>query len=153
MDYEEVVGEFEYREYLQLASVHPAVADVDGGTSVTVFLEHESESVSDMTNLSCNIGGVNVPASIYLNSSSVTCTAPALPHGTAPIILADGDHDVSRGDFTLRYIPLPVIVKISPAGGRSSGGGDVHIYGHNFCLLYTSPSPRDGLLSRMPSSA
>ena len=24
---------------------------------------------------------------------------------------------------------------------------------HNACLLYTSPSPRDGLLSRMPSSA
>ena len=23
----------------------------------------------------------------------------------------------------------------------------------NACLLYTSPSPRDGLLSRMPSSA
>ena len=26
-------------------------------------------------------------------------------------------------------------------------------YHHKFCLLYTSPSPRDGLLSRMPSSA
>ena len=25
--------------------------------------------------------------------------------------------------------------------------------GINICLLYTSPSPRDGLLSRMPSSA
>ena len=25
--------------------------------------------------------------------------------------------------------------------------------GTNICLLYTSPSPRDGLLSRMPSSA
>ena len=24
---------------------------------------------------------------------------------------------------------------------------------NDFCLLYTSPSPRDGLLSRMPSSA
>ena len=24
---------------------------------------------------------------------------------------------------------------------------------HHDCLLYTSPSPRDGLLSRMPSSA
>ena len=24
---------------------------------------------------------------------------------------------------------------------------------HVLCLLYTSPSPRDGLLSRMPSSA
>ena len=31
-----------------------------------------------------------------------------------------------------------------------------HLYGHinnKDCLLYTSPSPRDGLLSRMPSSA
>ena len=27
------------------------------------------------------------------------------------------------------------------------------IPGSNPCLLYTSPSPRDGLLSRMPSSA
>ena len=26
-------------------------------------------------------------------------------------------------------------------------------HGLRFCLLYTSPSPRDGLLSRMPSSA
>ena len=26
-------------------------------------------------------------------------------------------------------------------------------YGDISCLLYTSPSPRDGLLSRMPSSA
>ena len=27
------------------------------------------------------------------------------------------------------------------------------VAGHIACLLYTSPSPRDGLLSRMPSSA
>ena len=34
--------------------------------------------------------------------------------------------------------------------GKNSneGGGQFRI-----CLLYTSPSPRDGLLSRMPSSA
>ena len=32
--------------------------------------------------------------------------------------------------------------------------GDTHIdLHHTTCLLYTSPSPRDGLLSRMPSSA
>ena len=32
---------------------------------------------------------------------------------------------------------------------------DFTVYGDEvkFCLLYTSPSPRDGLLSRMPSSA
>ena len=31
----------------------------------------------------------------------------------------------------------------------SIAGASLNIY----CLLYTSPSPRDGLLSRMPSSA
>ena len=31
--------------------------------------------------------------------------------------------------------------------------GLVRFKGEKICLLYTSPSPRDGLLSRMPSSA
>ena len=50
------------------------------------------------------------------------------------------------------------------SGCHANGGGgmgpplmdDRWIYGAapaNICLLYTSPSPRDGLLSRMPSSA
>ena len=30
---------------------------------------------------------------------------------------------------------------------------NAELYLYNDCLLYTSPSPRDGLLSRMPSSA
>ena len=30
---------------------------------------------------------------------------------------------------------------------------DILIVKYGICLLYTSPSPRDGLLSRMPSSA
>ena len=33
------------------------------------------------------------------------------------------------------------------------GDGDIQIKEAQTCLLYTSPSPRDGLLSRMPSSA
>ena len=38
---------------------------------------------------------------------------------------------------------------------RKTGKGTVVISldEYNSCLLYTSPSPRDGLLSRMPSSA
>ena len=33
------------------------------------------------------------------------------------------------------------------------GGSNNYRSGAPICLLYTSPSPRDGLLSRMPSSA
>ena len=35
----------------------------------------------------------------------------------------------------------------------ASNGHIAGIIGAVICLLYTSPSPRDGLLSRMPSSA
>ena len=38
-------------------------------------------------------------------------------------------------------------------GGISVGGLPKNRMYFNNCLLYTSPSPRDGLLSRMPSSA
>ena len=38
--------------------------------------------------------------------------------------------------------PLVTVHEVSSQLGRYRG-----------CLLYTSPSPRDGLLSRMPSSA
>src|SRR5680860_479127 len=34
-----------------------------------------------------------------------------------------------------------------------SGPGGMRTRSRSSCLLYTSPSPRDGLLSRMPSSA
>ena len=47
---------------------------------------------------------------------------------------------------------LPIVIVEKPVKK------DVQIYGEyvgtiKACLLYTSPSPRDGLLSRMPSSA
>ena len=37
--------------------------------------------------------------------------------------------------------------------GKSNEAHDLLLLRSNACLLYTSPSPRDGLLSRMPSSA
>ena len=44
---------------------------------------------------------------------------------------------------------VPVMVKEFPG----KGWGIVAARDIKICLLYTSPSPRDGLLSRMPSSA
>ena len=42
---------------------------------------------------------------------------------------------------------VPLVVEIG------FGDGESLAVMANACLLYTSPSPRDGLLSRMPSSA
>ena len=49
--------------------------------------------------------------------------------------------DVNVGDKELKKVVC---------GANNAREGLITIYA---CLLYTSPSPRDGLLSRMPSSA
>ena len=40
-----------------------------------------------------------------------------------------------------------------PIDGKPATAGNGSTIGFNICLLYTSPSPRDATLSRMPSSA
>ena len=51
-------------------------------------------------------------------------------------------------DADLVEVPVSVAVDDLPATVRQGSVVDIWV-----CLLYTSPSPRDGLLSRMPSSA
>ena len=56
------------------------------------------------------------------------------------------------GSFTTRYLATPDTlgrVDLTP-GVKISTNSPLDIY---ICLLYTSPSPRDATLSRMPSSA
>ena len=65
----------------------------------------------------------------------------------------------SRGMDTMRFGPMKPVGLRDPKTGhrpwaalqlrKENAEGSML----NFCLLYTSPSPRDGLLSRMPSSA
>ena len=47
-------------------------------------------------------------------------------------------------------ITVALVLLISKALEKS---GFINMIGDFFCLLYTSPSPRDATLSRMPSSA
>ena len=64
-----------------------------------------------------------------------------------------------------RYIGVGAVALLCLAPALSIAGGKKHLLiqdkstgqaveiSPDGCLLYTSPSPRDGLLSRMPSSA
>ena len=81
-------------------------------------------------------------------------------------LISDHERDSEDGSLDVAEIPPPVIssiredmniIEFDPENDPkiielgqmlASFGDEVHI-----CLLYTSPSPRDGLLSRMPSSA
>ena len=80
-----------------------------------------------------------------------------------PIAMPTLDRLASEG---LRYNNFHVTALCSPTRMALQTGRNHHtnnagavmevataFSGNNGCLLYTSPSPRDGLLSRMPSSA
>ena len=63
-----------------------------------------------------------------------------------------GNLDMSR-DVMIPYINIlqTTSPQLNPSKAEHVEGAKVGQF-YN-CLLYTSPSPRDGLLSRMPSSA
>ena len=71
--------------------------------------------------------------------------------------LADETVESDIGLALLSNLPITDIAAVD-LGSRNalrctveSGNGKIDVY--NTCLLYTSPSPRDATLSRMPSSA
>ena len=83
---------------------------------------------------------------------SLTYEAETHESGDDTAIFSASYGDVSAGDdaFSADY---------DTGAFSASYGGEIHesddaiSYDYDTCLLYTSPSPRDGLLSRMPSSA
>ena len=58
----------------------------------------------------------------------------------------------SKFDRLISFDCSSIIDENIQAAKRGGGLSD-NLLGFIACLLYTSPSPRDGLLSRMPSSA
>ena len=67
---------------------------------------------------------------------------------------------LNRSNTMVNYIRNTHDVRLSDVRRLEEGMDELadmfHLYMPDYdhtCLLYTSPSPRDGLLSRMPSSA
>ena len=98
----------------------------------------------------------------------VTITAPSLGKTFEGVVSAVGHRAMhSPGHYTADFrgetatdVPIKVIIQDLPEDVPSGIRLEMAInigFGVDWldrtCLLYTSPSPRDGLLSRMPSSA
>ena len=116
---------------------------------------------------------------VNLGAAQTLKMQAAWPSGANIFFEMAGDYckmvsDMSGGSLKIDLQPVGAVVKTSEIGQAvSSGAVDMghwvtaYWYGKNAaaslfgtgpsygmsCLLYTSPSPRDGLLSRMPSSA
>ena len=88
-------------------------------------------------------------------------TGPSSPLRRRPRVAIEAleRRQLFAGDFNAGYA-LPMLLEFNKNSiglldrdGVGTGFTWVQPNKTNTCLLYTSPSPRDGLLSRMPSSA
>ena len=81
-------------------------------------------------------------------TTSVAATSSAAPAATAASAPDSSASPTTATAPDLSGVTLRIgdQVSITQSGLEAAGLADT-------CLLYTSPSPRDGLLSRMPSSA
>ena len=141
-----------------------AVADriplqVDSLVYLDAFVPRDGDSVWTLTDdgqhtwyAGVDATGYGVPPLPFFDDRA---TAHPLASLMQPIRLRD---DLSR--FRLDYVYATRWEGESPFTAtfervRTDPAWRTHVLdgAHNLCLLYTSPSPRDGLLPRMPSSA
>ena len=108
------------------------IIDIGGGTTdLAIYLDGSVRRTSVI-----GVGGQNVTNDIAICLRTSWPLAEDLKHRHGAVLL----HDISEGDEVVDDV--------------SGDPGAVELEGRPVdCLLYTSPSPRDGLLSRMPSSA
>ena len=68
--------------------------------------------------------------------------------------MGDNEGQVIKSDGSSQPIDLEKVHRmVEAACDDVAGVSESAVEMNSGCLLYTSPSPRDGLLSRMPSSA
>ena len=153
------------------------IAGTSDGTTTTVTLEAGSGAVA-IKGMGTDIGNVTIDGSggVTLNGSITTAggnidinNATTLATGAITLTTANGTVDfastidgaqnliINSGTGT---VDLNGVIgggtgigalTVNATSASHTGTGAITI--NEICLLYTSPSPRDGLLSRMPSSA
>src|SRR5665647_1867930 len=101
--------------------------------------------------IAARVGAVTETETVSLSEADGRALAEAL---LAPLPLPLFTNSAVDG-YALRSADLPHdAARAFPIAGRvQAGAAGGSIAPGTACLLYTSPSPRDGLLSRMPSSA
>ena len=124
---------------------------IDPGAIDPGGIDLGGENTSNVESITIDLAQVNDPPMLVLNGATV------LEGGTVLIDSAalggvDPD-DTDPEELALTVTTLPLHGQLLLNGEVITAGTSLTLESIETCLLYTSPSPRDGLLSRMPSSA
>ena len=136
---------FTYQPAASVSYVSPTSALSEGGTPVTVHGGGFSSASEALGVLTCRIGG-SVRRAVWASASAMVFNTTLAAAGESRVEVSNNGREYTSSGVRVRVVSVRV-VEVQPWSGPVGGATVVS------CLLYTSPSPRDGLLSRMPSSA
>ena len=80
-------------------------------------------------------------------------TVGTMPNGSTATLTLEGTVDVGEGGNTITNVTTAAMGDQLDPSTLGDDLDEAVVVDPNACLLYTSPSPRDATLSRMPSSA
>jgi len=135
VDYGESVT-YNYKDDIEIASIHPKRGSKDGGTIVTVngsnFVESED--------LQCFFGPkASTPASpaTYISSTQITCVTPqsvstTTATATASLYITNNLADFTLSPIKFHYISNPFVLSVSPLSGPVEGSTNIVLNGFNF---------------------
>jgi IPT/TIG domain-containing protein/3-keto-disaccharide hydrolase len=108
-----------------VVAVSPNTGSTAGGTSITL------SGAGFASGATVKVGGVNATGVSFVNSSTLIANTPAGAQGAADVSVttANGTGTLKLG-FT--YIGPPIISRISPTSGPSTGGNTINIHGSSF---------------------
>ena len=109
-----------------------------------------NEVLLAVENISLSFGGVKALSDISFDIAKGEIRAIIGPNGagkSSMLNCINGFYHPQQGAITYKGVRRS---QMRPHEAAEQGIARTF---QNICLLYTSPSPRDGLLSRMPSSA
>src|SRR5665647_3573560 len=98
----------------------------------------------------CTQTSVSTPAPVQGTAATVGPAAGVAPGAAATSPGPTPEQIAARNDSLVKDRTMHVNEVLAQIAGKEQMPAE-QVYKN--CLLYTSPSPRDGLLSRMPSSA
>ena len=120
-------------------------------TNITLMQENVFEAMDHGDICNPAISFVNVQGTIEIqNGNMMENVEVLLNSGTTSLSQSNGTYNIGVDNCSSQTISLSK--ENNPKNGITTFDL-VLIQKHIFCLLYTSPSPRDATLSRMPSSA
>ncbi len=121
-----LAGAFTYTPAPSITSVALSAGPLAGGVMITLT------GSNFVTGATVTVGGSACGGVTVVNPLSITCTTPALPAGTYPIVVTNPDTQTGTLANAYTYQAAPTVTSVSPVTGPLAGGTVITITGTNF---------------------